>query len=140
MNALPPFQYSLDFPLLNMTKVEKNRVIRTDIINLENKITWISPKIPLGTKMAHYKTHFLHTSEDGFIIRTPYTRSRHSRERTRIRTWIGDRRCCQPNLHRCSRLTARMYRSDIAVPGPCCHLCTEVRIAHTKGAPQLVAP
>ena len=42
-----------------MTKVEKNRVIRSDIINLENKITWISPKIPLGTKMAHYKTHFL---------------------------------------------------------------------------------
>ena len=72
INALPPFQYSLDGPHLNMTKVEKNRVIRTDIINLENKITWISPKIPLGTKMAHYKTHFLHTSEDGFIIRPPY--------------------------------------------------------------------
>ena len=72
INALPPFQYSLDCPHLNMTKVEKNRVIRTDIINLENKITWISPKIPLGTKMAHYKTHFLQTSEDGFIIRPPY--------------------------------------------------------------------
>ena len=55
-----------------MTKVEKNRVIQTDIINLENKITWISPEIPLGTKMAHYKTHFLHTSEDGFVIRPPY--------------------------------------------------------------------
>ena len=39
MNALRPFQYSLDCPHLNMTKVEKNRVIRTDIINLENKIT-----------------------------------------------------------------------------------------------------
>ena len=37
------------------------------------------------------------------------TRSWHSRERTRIRTWIGDRRRCQPNQHRCSRLTARLY-------------------------------
>ena len=55
-----------------MTKEEKDRVIQTDIINLENKITWINPKISLGTKMAHYKTHFLHTSEDGFIIRPPY--------------------------------------------------------------------
>ena len=52
--------------------MEKNRVIRTDIINLEHKITWISPKIPLDMKMAHYKTHFLHISEDGFIIKPPY--------------------------------------------------------------------
>ena len=59
MNALPLFQYSLDSSYLNMTKAE-------------NKITWSSPKIWLGTKMAHYKTHFLHTSEDGFIIRPPY--------------------------------------------------------------------
>ena len=60
INALLPFHYNLNFPHLNMTKVEKNRVIQTDIINLENKITWISPKIPLGTKMAHYKTLFTH--------------------------------------------------------------------------------
>ena len=33
INALPPFQYSLDCPHLNMTKVEKNRVIQTDIHN-----------------------------------------------------------------------------------------------------------
>ena len=39
INALPPFQYSLDYPHLNMTKVEKNRVIRNYIINFENKIT-----------------------------------------------------------------------------------------------------
>ena len=43
-----------------MTKVEKNRVIQTDIINLENKITWINPKISLGSKMAHYKTLSTH--------------------------------------------------------------------------------
>ena len=69
INALPLFEYSLDSPHLNMTKVEKNRVIQTNIINFKNKITWISPKISLGRKMAHYRGHFLHTSEDGFIIR-----------------------------------------------------------------------
>ena len=45
-------QYSLDCPHLNRIKVEKNRVIQIDIINLENKITWISPKISRGTKMT----------------------------------------------------------------------------------------
>ena len=38
INALPPFHNTLDCPHLNMTKVEKNRVIRTDIINLERAI------------------------------------------------------------------------------------------------------
>ena len=47
-------------PHLNITKVEKNRVIWTDIINLEIKITWISTKISLGMKMAPYTTQFLH--------------------------------------------------------------------------------
>ena len=69
------FQYTLDCPHLNMTKVEKIRVIRTDLINLENKITWISPKISLGRKMAHYKTYFSHTPEDvsssGHLLWTP---------------------------------------------------------------------
>ena len=60
INALPSSQYNLNCPHLDITKVEKNRVIRTNIINLENKITWISPKISLRTKMAHYKTHFTH--------------------------------------------------------------------------------
>mgnify|MGYP007069673019 CR=1 FL=1 len=35
--ALPPFHYSVDYRHLNMTKMEKNRMFRTDIINLENK-------------------------------------------------------------------------------------------------------
>ena len=43
INALPVFQYTLDCPNINMTKVEDNRAIQTDIINLENKIIWISP-------------------------------------------------------------------------------------------------
>ena len=58
IDALPPFHYSLDCPHLNMTKVEKNMVIQTNTINLKNKITWISHKISLCTKMAHYKTLF----------------------------------------------------------------------------------
>ena len=41
INALPQFQYSMD--CVNMTRVEKNRVIWTDIINLGNKIIWNSP-------------------------------------------------------------------------------------------------
>ena len=36
INALPLFQNSLDCPHLNITKLEKNRVIQTDIINLDN--------------------------------------------------------------------------------------------------------
>ena len=54
-------QHSLDCPYLKMTKVEMSRVIWIDIINLENKITWISPKFLIGKKMAHYKTQFLHS-------------------------------------------------------------------------------
>ena len=46
--------------LLNMMNVEKNRVIRIDIISLENKITWISPKISLGTKIALQDILFTH--------------------------------------------------------------------------------
>ena len=72
INALSPFQYSLDSPRLNMTKVEKHRVIRTYIINLENKITWISPKISAGTKMAHSRhasyTHWRMDSSSGHLI------------------------------------------------------------------------
>ena len=72
INALPLFQYILVCPHLNMTKMEKHRVIRTDIINLENKITWISPKTSLHTKMVHDKIHFLYTSDDVFITRPSY--------------------------------------------------------------------
>ena len=70
--TLTPFQNTLGCPHLNMTKMEKNRMIQTNIIKLENKITWISPKISLGRKMTHNKAHSLHTSEDGFIIRPSY--------------------------------------------------------------------
>ena len=54
----PLFQYSLDCPRLNVTKMEKNKVIRTDNINVENKIAWISPTTSLGRKVALYKTLF----------------------------------------------------------------------------------
>ena len=48
------FQYRLDCP-----QWKKVRVIRTDIINSENKITWIHPKTSLPTDMVHYQTHFV---------------------------------------------------------------------------------
>ena len=73
INALPLSQYCLDYPLLNMAKMEKKRVILTNIINLENKITWINPKISLGTKMAHIKTLFTHIGgwiSSGHLIST----------------------------------------------------------------------
>ena len=73
INALPPFQYSLDCFHLNMTTVEKIRVIRTDIINLENKITWISPIIAISrrwpTKDTSY-THWRMDSSSGHLIWT----------------------------------------------------------------------
>ena len=43
IDAISLFQYSIDCPHLNMTKAEKNKVIRTDIINLDNGRVWISP-------------------------------------------------------------------------------------------------
>ena len=63
INALPVPQYSLDCPYVNMSKVEKNRVIQIDIMNLENHIAWISPTPSLGRKMTHYKTLFTHIRE-----------------------------------------------------------------------------
>ena len=71
INALPPFQSSLDCPHLNMTKTKENKVIITDVIKLDNERTWISPITSLGRKMAHNKRYFLHTSENGFVIRPP---------------------------------------------------------------------
>ena len=35
INVLPPLQYSLDCPHLNMNKMEKDRMIRAGIIKLE---------------------------------------------------------------------------------------------------------
>ena len=52
-----------------MTKVEKNRVIRTDIINLDKIITWISPTA-LGKKMPAIR--HCYTSKDAFFIRPSY--------------------------------------------------------------------
>ena len=52
-NAPPTFQYSLDFPYLNMANMEKNNVIQTDIVKLDNEITWIGPTTSLDRKMSH---------------------------------------------------------------------------------------
>ena len=71
IKTLSPFRYSLDYPHLNMTKLEKNRMIQADIIILENIRAWISPTTFLGMKIAYYKALYSHSSQDGLIIR-PY--------------------------------------------------------------------
>ena len=48
------------YPYLSMIKVEKNKVIRNDIIKLDNERTWISPTKSLSRKIVHYKALFLH--------------------------------------------------------------------------------
>ena len=57
----------LDYPHLNMTKVEKNRVIRVDIINLDNEKTSICQQHVLvkdGQRLA-----MLHQSSISFLNR-----------------------------------------------------------------------
>ena len=71
INALPPFQYSLDCPHLNMTKDENNRVIRTDLLNWITEKHGLAPQ-SLGSKMAVKEAHFLQPFEDGFIVRSSY--------------------------------------------------------------------
>ena len=52
------FRYSLGCPHLNMTKVEKDRVIQANVINLENKLVWINLR-SLGKKMATINISFI---------------------------------------------------------------------------------
>ncbi|MCO5551803.1 hypothetical protein L7F22_005305 [Adiantum nelumboides] len=72
MDRLPPFQYSLEAPSLPITKTERNRIIRQDLIQLDTKRTWVEPIQELGTKMAFYRGNFLQVSEDGFVTRPRY--------------------------------------------------------------------
>ena len=72
MDRLPPFQYSLEAPSLPITKTERNRIIRQDLIQLDIKRTWVEPIQELGTKMAFYRGNFLQVSEDGFVTRPSY--------------------------------------------------------------------
>ena len=72
IDQLPPFQYSLDAPSLELTKQEINKLIRQDLVQNDTRRTWIDPVQGLGTKRAFYKENFLHLTEDGFIIRPEY--------------------------------------------------------------------
>eukprot|EP00250_Pteridium_aquilinum_P019422 c24426_g1_i1 orf=1306-2640(+) len=72
IDRLPPFQYSLEAPLLSLTRPEISRIIRQDLIQLDTRRTWIDPPQELGTKMAFYRDHLLRTTEDGFIVRPGY--------------------------------------------------------------------
>ena len=72
MDRLPPFQYSLDAPRKSLSRGDVTRLIRQDLIKLDNKRTWIEPTQELGTKMAFYKEHLLQLTWDGFVIRPSY--------------------------------------------------------------------
>ena len=68
LNELSSFQYRLNCPHLNITRVRKDRVIQADIIKLDNEKAWTSPTTRLGRKMTHHKPLFWHIA--GFIIRS----------------------------------------------------------------------
>lgn len=55
----PPFQYSYS-PILHLSCFKCNKLIRMDILKLHTKTTWCTPPVPLGTRMVHYRDHFLH--------------------------------------------------------------------------------
>ena len=71
INASSLFQYRLVCPYVSMTRVVKNRVIRIDMIELDNGKTGIRPTTSLCREMAYYKAHFLYTLEDRFIFKLP---------------------------------------------------------------------
>ena len=72
MDKLPPFQYSLDAPSLELTRTEITKLIRQDLIQLYTRRVWMETTQELGTKMAAYKEHFLQFTEDGFVVKPSY--------------------------------------------------------------------
>ncbi|KAH6557133.1 hypothetical protein KP509_1Z132300 [Ceratopteris richardii] len=71
---LPPFQYDLSSPHITLSRSERNRIIRQDLlqIHVRERETWIAPREPLPTKRQHYREHFLTVAADGFIQRPRY--------------------------------------------------------------------
>ena len=96
MDRLPPFQYSLDAPSHALIRLEISRIIRQDLTLLDIQRTWLSPSKELGTKMALYREHFLHTFEEGFIIRPRYMNSHLSHG---LQCVIGQLRTSSHQLH-----------------------------------------
>ncbi|KAH6558407.1 hypothetical protein KP509_1Z065800 [Ceratopteris richardii] len=69
---LPPFQYDLSSPHITLSRSERNRIIRQDLLQIHVRETWIAPREPLPTKRQHYREHFLTVTADGFIQRPRY--------------------------------------------------------------------
>jgi hypothetical protein len=61
-----------DCARLKMSKVEKNKVIWAEIVQLNNEGTWISPTISLRRKITQYKALFIGMSKNMIIIRPSY--------------------------------------------------------------------
>ena len=72
IDHLPPLQYDLDAPHIQLSHSERNRVMRQDLLQRYVRHTWITPQQPLPTKMLYYRDCFMSISEDGFIQRPRY--------------------------------------------------------------------
>ena len=71
-NALPLFQYSLDCPPLNMTKLKKNRGSEPILPNWITEEYGSAPQYLSIERWTTKKALVLHTLEDEFIIRPSY--------------------------------------------------------------------
>ncbi|MCO5576378.1 hypothetical protein L7F22_030188 [Adiantum nelumboides] len=72
MDRLPPSQYDPDAPRQVLSHIERNTVIRYELIQRHVEQTWLTPSRPMATKMAYYIGHFLMLTEDTFIQRPHY--------------------------------------------------------------------
>ena len=57
IDKLPPFQYSLDAPSVALSKLEINRLIKQDLIQLDTRRTWTQPLGMLGIFSNSQKTN-----------------------------------------------------------------------------------
>lgn len=70
IDRLPPSQYDPASPYYRLSRVDRNRVLRCDLVQAHVRDTWMVAALP--TKMQHYRDHFLRLTEDGFIQRPGY--------------------------------------------------------------------
>ena len=130
MERLPPFQYSLDAPSLDLTHPEKTRLIRQDLVQLDTRRTWIQPVQELGTKMTFYREHLLQLTEDGFVTRPRYMDTHLSHG---IRCAIGQIRTSSHQL----RIETGRYSGLPADARICllCHMEPETELHYTCHCP-----
>lgn len=72
IDHLPPYQYDPASPYIRLSRVDRNRVLRYDLLQAHIRDTWIPSTGTLPVKMQYYRDHFLRLTEDGFIQRPGY--------------------------------------------------------------------